>query len=308
MDQGTKRENDRDRVSKKEKQTQEERMNELEIKNKEKAYLEEVFAYLCDLEKEASSDDGTKLKKYHKGIEENANKKKMRKQYINFKSKTAQIGKKQQQKKYEEDSLTENNSLYKDPETEESKIRAGRFGKKALRKAIRRLTDTFDKDEIRLMIWEVDSNLDGYVTFNEYENMYKRCLLDEKEREPKKLYYLIQFLMFDKEQKGYITVEDTLEILCVTCMRKQKECQGKEDEDRDPRTEKGIDSAIDSIFDVEEKDAKGKKVKKKNETLTYLEFAKRMHSLSLKKRTQLMNKKKIFCEQVKQQALGKKCY
>ena len=46
---------------------------------------------------------------------------------------------------------------------------------------------------------------DGYVSFEEYEKMYKRCVLDEKEREPKKLYYLVQFLMFDKEQTNYIT-------------------------------------------------------------------------------------------------------
>ena len=121
--------------------------------------------------------------------------------------------------------------------------------------------------------------------------MYKRCVLDEKEREPKKLYYLVQFLMFDKEQKNYITIEDTLEILCV-------------------RNTNGIDAAIDSIFDVENKDEKGnvQKTGKKNETLTYQEFAERMHSLSLRKRTLLMNKKKIFCEKIKEEAIKNKKY
>ena len=50
------------------------------------------------------------------------------------------------------------------------------------------------------------------------------------------------------------------------------------------------------------------KTGKKNETLTYQEFAERMHSLSLRKRTLLMNKKKIFCEKIKEEAIKNKKY
>lgn len=57
--------------------------------------------------------------------------------------------------------------------------------------------------------------MDGYVSENEFEKMYKRCIIDEREQEPKRLFYLIQFLMYDKERKGYITEEDTLEILYI---------------------------------------------------------------------------------------------
>ena len=59
------------------------------------------------------------------------------------------------------------------------------------------------------MIWEVDENSDGYVS-KMNSNMYKKCIVDEKEEEPKKLFYLVQFLMYDKENKHYMTVEDTL--------------------------------------------------------------------------------------------------
>ncbi len=51
--------------------------------------------------------------------------------------------------------------------------------------------------------------MDGYGTEHEFEKMYKR------EQEPKRLFYLVQFLMYDKENKGYITEEDTLEILYI---------------------------------------------------------------------------------------------
>lgn len=45
--------------------------------------------------------------------------------------------------------------------------------------------------------------------------MYKRCIIDTKEKEPKRLFYLVQFLIYDKENKGFITEEDTLEILYI---------------------------------------------------------------------------------------------
>jgi len=61
----------------------------------------------------------------------------------------------------------------------------------------------------------VDENLDGYLSENGFEKMYKRCIIDEKEQEPKKFFHLVQFLMYDKERKGFITEEDTLEILYI---------------------------------------------------------------------------------------------
>lgn len=272
-----------------EKETQDDALKKVEIKNKEKTYLDGVFNYLCNLEQEPSSDENSKEKKYKKQIEEKVKEKKMNIQDNHFKSKTLQSKNPKKKKQYQEDKENiyyEENNEYQDSQKSESHLKKRKFGVKALRKVLRKLTNTFNKDEIKLMIWEVDSNLDGFVSFDEYEKMYKRCVIDQREREPKKLYYLIQFLMFDKDQKNYITIEDTLEVLCV-------------------RNTNGIDAAIDEIFDDEKKDEKGniEKTGKKNETLTYQEFSERMHSLSLRKRTMLMNKKKIFCEKIKEEAI-----
>ena len=66
----------------------------------------------------------------------------------------------------------------------------------------------------------MDENLDQFVDKNEFERMYKRCISDTKEQEPKKLFYLIQFLMYDKDEKGFITEEDTLEILYIRYQEK----------------------------------------------------------------------------------------
>ena len=288
----------------------EEEVSKVEIKNREKFYFENVFKDLCALEKEPSSDENSKEKKYLREIEEKVKLKQMKIQNNGFKSKTMSLSKKGGHKKknlnqskenkeeepknqappgkkeYAEDEKTGKIDLYKDPEKEEEKLRHERFGKKALRKIFKKLTGTFNKKDIELMIWEVDTNLNGYISFDEYEKMYKRCVIDQKELEPKKLYTLVQFLMFDKEHKGYITEEDTLEVLCV-------------------RNNNGLDNAINDIFMEEVKDEKGKimRTKNKRETINYEQFAERMHSLSLRQRTLFMNKKKNFCEKIKEEAI-----
>ena len=279
----------------------EEEVGKVEIKNREKFYFENVFKELCALEKEPSSDENSKEKKYLREIEEKVKLKQMKIQYGSLKSKTKKGGKKKKPKNSENESKisqaekkeyaedTKNNNqidLYKDPEKEEEKLRHDRFGKKALRKIFKKLTGTFNKKDIELMIWEVDTNLNGYISYDEYERMYKRCVVDKKELEPKKLYTLVQFLMFDKEHKGYITEEDTLEVLCV-------------------RNNNGLDNAINDIFMEEIKDEKGRIIRTKNkrETINYEEFSERMHSLSLRQRTLFMNKKKSFCEKIKEEAI-----
>ena len=294
--------------------TQKEEYNNVEIKNKEKIYFENVFKDLCALEKEPSSDENSKEKKYKNIKGKNIsfkNTKKPKKNNSPIKKNNTEDTKKvnsppHTNKKFEEDinldsdsSLSEDSSdsqkkekpvenyldLYKDPEKEEEKLRRDRFGKKALRKMLKKLTGKFNKKDIELMVWEVDTNLNGYISFDEYERMYKNCVIDKKEREPKRLYTLVQFLMFDKDHKGYITEEDTLEVLCI-------------------RNNNGLDNAINDIFMIEVKDEKGniKRTKNKKETVNYEEFEERMHSLSLRQRSILMNRKKIFCEQLQEES------
>ena len=90
--------------------------------------------------------------------------------------------------------------------------------------------------------------------------------------------------MYDKDQKHEITVEDTLEILCA-------------------RHQNNVDQVLDAIFDIEKVDEKGKKRKIKRETISFLEYAQRMHELSMKKRNEISNIKKTFCDNLKQEAL-----
>ena len=66
------------------------------------------------------------------------------------------------------------------------------------------------KSEVNLIIWEVDDDLDGYISKEEYQTLYKRCISDDTGLEPRKMFNLVQFLMYDKTFKGRVTVEETL--------------------------------------------------------------------------------------------------
>ena len=268
-----KKQNKENEKKKSQPETEEERLKKIDLQQSEKVRLQFVFDKLCALEKEASSDDDSKSKKYLKSIEEKAKKKQMGVPKSSFKSKL-EIQKKKKYKNKDEE----------DDEPKEKKPPKKKFSKKALRKVIRTLCDEFAKDELDNMIWEVDENLDGYVSEDEFENMYKKCITDEKEEEGKKLFYLSQFLMYDKDEKHEITVEDTLEILCA-------------------RYQNNVDSVLDDIFDIEKKDENGKVRKVKREKISFLEYSQRMHELSMKQRNKISNRKKIFCDNLKNEAL-----
>lgn len=275
--------NEEKKPNRRQKETQEQKMEKVEIKSSEKVRLNAVFNQLCAYEEEPSSDEDSKEKLYKKQIEERANAKKMKKPTSTFVSQTMKKTQKKPSKKYKDEDDDQDENKKKE------KAHKKKFSFKALRKTIRNLCDEYAKDEIEQMIWEVDENSDGYVSEREFMNMYKKCIVDEKEEEAKKLFYLVQFLMYDKEDKHYITVEDTLEILCA-------------------RNQQQMDANIDAIFDVEQKDPNTGKIKKcKKEQMTYIEYAERMHQISMKKRNEISNRKKLFCQRLQDEArAGKK--
>ena len=99
--------------------------------------------------------------------------------------------------------------------------------------------------DVDLIIWEVDDDLDGFVSKQEFETMYKRCISDPLDLEPRQLYNLVTFLMYDKDFKGRVTIEETLQILFVRHGRKNlddeiKAIFGEEQRDRDTSEEPSI--------------------------------------------------------------------
>jgi Ca2+-binding EF-hand superfamily protein len=92
---------------------------------------------------------------------------------------------------------------------------ASRFGWKEVYQVLKELGCPMSKQDVQLMIWEVDEDLDTYVSKEEFETMFKRCVYDKTGLEPRKLFNLVQFMMFDKSNLKSITVEDTLELIFV---------------------------------------------------------------------------------------------
>lgn len=60
------------------------------------------------------------------------------------------------------------------------------------------------KSHIEDLIWEVNDQLDGMISFEEFEKSYMRARSDRSGLEPSELFFLIGFLMFDKERSGRV--------------------------------------------------------------------------------------------------------
>ena len=159
------------------------------------------------------------------------------------------------------------------------KIYHNKISQKGLRKMLRKysINKKYSPEEIEQMIWEVDEDMDKKVSKYELEKMYKRCITDKEELEPKKLFYFIQFLMFDKENKLGINEEDTLELLKVR-----------------HRDDKEFNESINEIFYPD-----GKKNDYNENRLNYNDFLENMTNLVLKKRDMIKDKRDNYCNYIK---------
>lgn len=115
----------------------------------------------------------------------------------------------------------------------------------------------------------MDDDLDGYVSRDEYHTMYKRCISDVTGLEPRKLFNLVQFLMYDKTFKGRVTVEETLQILYVRYGRIS------------------LDDEIRAIFGEDEKNPDGSE-----KEITYGEYVDKINRRALEEQKNIMLAKK----------------
>merc|ERR1712232_1521241 len=106
-----------------------------------------------------------------------------------------------------------------------------------------------------------DDDLDNMVGYDEFLTMYQRCISDMTGNEPRNLFNLVQFLMYDKEFSGKISVEQTLQILFV----------------RHGRSE--LDAEIAQIFENQQKGEDGQEAK-----ITFSQFLTRANARLTKMR------------------------
>jgi len=130
------------------------------------------------------------------------------------------------------------------------------------------------REAIELWIWEVDDDLDNMVCYDEFLTMYQRCISDQTGFEPRNLFNLVQFLMYDKYFAGKISVEQTLQILFVRHGRGY------------------LDAEIEMIFEEGQKGSDGQEAKitfsqflaRANARLTKMRWTKKEVSVAAKKR------------------------
>jgi len=74
---------------------------------------------------------------------------------------------------------------------------------------------TPSKYEALEMIWEADENQDGCVEWDEMQWLYKRVRFDKTGLEPRKLFFLIEFLFHDHDYNGSITVDECFAVMFI---------------------------------------------------------------------------------------------
>jgi len=92
-----------------------------------------------------------------------------------------------------------------------------------LMEALRFLGKKVTKKEVADMIWEVDENLDGCVDWEEYRLMFQRNIFDRTGLEPSKLYNMVQFMIYDHDNKGLVSVDQTMNMLYARYGRSRME-------------------------------------------------------------------------------------
>ncbi|CAI2380423.1 unnamed protein product [Moneuplotes crassus] len=138
-----------------------------------------------------------------------------------------------------------------------------------LTRALRKMGCSPTKSEVKNMIWEVDDDLDEMISEEEFLTIYKRCISDETGLEPRKFFNLVQFLMYDKDFRGRVTVEETLQILFVRHGREQ------------------LDTEIEAIFGVDERQQD-----EEEKEITYQEYVEKVNERALQEQKKLLDDKR----------------